>query len=224
MSKSSNILTLYKGFYMKKFLTTIILSTIFSISASAEISLFNGKNLDGWNFYLDNPSINPNSIFFVKDGTINILGKPFGYMYTTEKYSDFKLTLEWRYPEKPSNSGVFVFVQDQHKLWPNAVECQLCAGKAGDFVLLGGSDLAEFKCQGKRPAFPVVARSANNVEKPIGQWNKYEIICKNGNITVYLNSVLVNKGSKPMFKNGHIALQSEGDLIQFRNIKLQNLK
>ncbi len=209
---------------MKKIIILALACALSSFGCSNQKSLFNGKDLDGWKFYIDDNSVDVKSVFFVKDGVINILGKPFGYMYTAEKYSDFKLTLEWRYPEKPSNSGVFVFVQDNHKLWPNAVECQLCAGKAGDFVLLGGSDLAEFKCEGERPAFPVVARSANDVEKPIGQWNKYEIICKDGNITVYLNSKLVNKGSKPMFKSGYIALQSEGDLIQFRNIKIENLK
>ena len=209
---------------MKK-ITTVLFSTILLLtSVQASELLFNGKNLDGWSFVLADPSTKSDSVFFVKDGVINILGTPFGYMHTNKKYSNFKLTLEWRYPQKASNSGVFIFVQDDKKVWPNAVECQLCSGKAGDFVLLGGSDLAEFKCEGKRPAYPVVARSVNNVEKPIGQWNKYEIICNNGNITVFLNSKLVNKGSKPIYKTGYIALQSEGDLIQFRNIKIEPLK
>ena len=209
---------------MKKYIASVIFVAIISISAMANSSIFNGKNLDGWKFYLEDSSVNPSTVFFVENEVINVLGKPFGYMYTQKKYTNFKLSLEWRYPKTPSNSGVFVFVQDNHKLWPNAVECQLCAGKAGDFVLLGGSDIAEFKCKGKRPAFPVVARSENDVEKPIGEWNKYDIICNDGNITVYLNSKKVNVGTKSMFKSGHIALQSEGDLIQFRNIKIEDIK
>ncbi len=187
---------------------------------SAEIALFNGKDLKGWNFFLEDSSVDAKSVFFVKDGLINILGKPFGYMYSDGLYDNFKLSFQWRYPNKPSNSGVFIFVQEENKIWPNAVEIQLCAGKAGDFVLLGGSDLAEFKCSGPRPEFPVVARSMADVENEIGKWNLGEIICKDGKVEVYINSVKVNEGSKPIFKKGRIAFQSEGDLIQIRNIIL----
>ncbi len=209
---------------MKKiilFLSLIVTATIAYCDVTA---LFNGKNLDDWNFYLSDSSVDAKKIFFAKDGAINIVGKPFGYMYTKKIYGNFRISFEWRYPKEASNSGFFLFVQDEHKLWVNAIEVQLCSGKAGDFVLLGGSDLAEFKCDGERPKFPVVKRSVDNIENPIGQWNKGEVICKDGNIEVYINSVKVNQGSKPMFKTGHIALQSEGGLIQFRNIILEDNK
>jgi Domain of Unknown Function (DUF1080). len=51
-------------------------------------------------------------------------------MYTKEKYSNFILDVEWRYPVEATNSGIFLFVQDGEKLWPNAIECQLHAGDA----------------------------------------------------------------------------------------------
>lgn len=211
---------------MKNLIIYIMMcASVFMLSAcDSKDKIFNGKNLDGWGFYLKDDSAKPQDVFFVKDGIINILGQPFGYMFTKNSYENFTLEFEWRYPTKPSNSGLFVFLQEPHGIWPNTVECQLCSGKAGDFVLLGGSNIAEFKAVGERPKFPVVKRSIENVEKPIGEWNKSKIVCKDGTIEVFMNSKKVNFGSKPQFKKGKIALQSEGGLIQFKNLKIEQLK
>ncbi len=192
----------------------------------APFMLFNGKNLDGWTtFVADQTQTAP--VYSVKDGVINVSGKPFGFIRTNKKYDNFELNLEWRYTkeEEKSNSGIFLFVQDEMKLWPNAIECQLMKGRVGDFVLLGGSDIAEYKApEGKpRPKFPVVKRFNDDGIKPAGEWNSANIICKNGTIEVYINGVLKNKGTDSMHKSGYIALQSEGNEIQFRNIKLTPL-
>lgn len=109
--------------------------------------LFNGKDLAGWNFVVDKNSVPAEQVYSVKDGVINIAGQPFGYMYTKEKYGNYKLHVEWRWPngEEKANSGIFLLIADPANPFPNGIECQLCAGKAGDFVLLNGSDLAEFQ-------------------------------------------------------------------------------
>ena len=110
------------------------------------MDLFNGENLEGWKFFVENSAAKPGDVFSVKNGLIHIKGKPFGFMYTENKYSNFRLHVEWKYPIEGSNSGIFLFLQEPTKeLWPNAVECQLCSGRAGDFVLLGGSDVSEYK-------------------------------------------------------------------------------
>jgi len=96
----------------------------------------------------------------------------------------------------------------------------LKAGSAGDLVLLGGSDLAEYKLPAgatERPAFPVVAKQKESNEKPVGEWNKAKIEVKDGVITIYINGVLQNKGTNKV-KEGYIGLQSEGGPIQFRNL------
>ena len=152
-----------------------------------------------------------------------IKGKPFGFMYTENKYSNFRLHVEWKYPIEGSNSGIFLFLQEPTKeLWPNAVECQLCSGRAGDFVLLGGSDVSEYKApEGKpRPKFPVVERFVKERENPVGEWNSADIICKDGNIEVYINGALQNIGTKSAHSKGYIGLQSEGGDILFRNVRL----
>ena len=205
---------------------TLFLNMFSVIEAQKTIDLFNGKNFDGWGFILENDSKKPSEVFTIKDGNIHITGSPFGYMYTQQKYSNFKLHVEWRWPQEATNSGIFLFVQNDNKVWPNAIECQLAAGNAGDFVLLGGSDLSEFKI-GKgeeRPAFPVVKKFNESSELKTGEWNNADIICEKGSITVYINGVLQNKGTKSMHKSGYIALQSEGKDIQFRNIRLTPFK
>ncbi len=203
------------------FISTILILSSVVLHAQKTIDLFNGKDLNNWGFVLQekNPKV---ETFLVKDGVIHIAGTPFGYMYTKEKYSNFRLHVEWRWPQEASNSGIFLFVQDDNKVWPNAIECQLQAGNAGDFVLLGGSNIAEFKTKPgeERPKFPVVKKFNPTPEMAVGEWNNAEIICKDGSITVYINGVLQNKGSKSMHKLGHIGLQSEGKDIQFRNIRL----
>ena len=203
-------------------LIAVLSAFVFMPAKAQTIDLFNGCNLDGWGFVLNDDSKKPEEVFKAKDGVIHVTGSPFGYMYTLEKYDNFRLHVEWRWPEEATNSGIFLFVQSENKVWPNAIECQLFAGHAGDFVLLGGSDIAEFVTEEgqSRPAFPIVRKKRESSEMAVGEWNNADIICKDGSITVFINGVLQNKGTNSMHKTGHIALQSEGKDIQFRNVRL----
>ena len=76
--------------------------------------LFNGKDLSNWNFVVDKNSVPADQVYSVRDGKIFITGQPFGYMYTKEKYSDYKLHVEWRWPNGDSNanSGIFLHIVD----------------------------------------------------------------------------------------------------------------
>lgn len=189
--------------------------------AQKTIKLFNGKDLSNWNFVVDKNSVPADQVYSVKDGVIHIVGNPFGYMYTKDKYSNYKIHVEWRWPngEEKANSGIFLLIEEPKNPFPNGIECQLCAGKVGDFVLLGGSDLAEFqnKPGTKRPAFPVVNRKVADVEKEAGEWNEANIYVKEGVITVYINGIYQNTGTNQI-KEGYIGLQSEGKEIEFRNV------
>lgn len=208
---------------MKSF--AIILSALAVSASAATVDLFNGKNLDGWTPFADGLA-DASSVFSVQNGVIRVQGKPFGFIRTNKKYSDFRLHVEWKYPRESINSGIFLFVQDDMKLWPNAVECQLMKGKVGDFVLLGGSNIAEFKLPAgaERPKFPVVKRFGESNENPAGEWNNADIICRDGSITVFINGTLQNKATGSLNKSGYIALQSEGGEIHFRNVRLTPLE
>lgn len=192
------------------------------------VQLFNGNNLDGWTLYAAEDSVlKAADVFTAADGVIRIKGNPFGFMYTDNEYGNFELHAEWSWADGVgTNSGIFLFVQPEPKLWPNAIECQLHKGDAGDFVLLGGSDLAEFKIKGgeERPEYPVVKKQNESSEKPAGEWNQADIVCKDGSITVTINGVLQNKGQNTQFKKGRIGFQSEGGEIEFKNVILTPLK
>ena len=199
----------------------ILTGSVSVATAQKKIKLFNGKNLSNWNFVVEKDAEPASQVYSVQKGVINIKGAPLGYMYTKEKYSNYILHVEYRWAEGESNSGIFLLIEDPKNPFPNGIECQLAAGKAGDFVLLGGSDLAEFKTEpGKRrPAFPVVDKRNSSSEKAAGEWNSVDISVKDGVINVYVNGVHQNVGTNKV-KSGHIGLQSEGKAVQFRNVTL----
>jgi hypothetical protein len=196
------------------------------------IDLFNGKDLSGWKTFLDpkdKGKTKPEDVWSVKDGELICTGQPFGYILTEKEYSDYKLEVEWKWTEGEvkgrRNSGVFVHVAGKDKIWPSGVEAQLFSGSAGDIWLV------DFKLEvDKSRRDPKNARhyyridKDTPVEKPIGQWNKYEITCKGDMITLVVNGKKANEGTKAERTKGKILLQSEGAPIHFRNIKLTPLK
>lgn len=66
-------------------------------------------------------------------------------------------------------------------------------------------------------------RGAKDVEKPVGEWNRVEVICKGGDVTYFLNGVKVNEGTNGSLTEGKLMFQSEGAEIFFRRIELQPL-
>jgi hypothetical protein len=195
-------------------------STITAQSKSKKVLLFNGKDLSNWVFHLKDQSVDPSTVFTIKDGVIHITGDPFGYMRTKEKYSDYTLHVEWRWPSEATNSGVFVHGQEPDAIWLKCIECQLMAGNAGDFVCMNGADMTEHTDKSKW----VVAKMAESSEKPVGEWNIMEVKCEASTIEVYVNEVLQNKGTDVNVSSGSICLQSEGKDIEFRNVYLTKLK
>ena len=186
---------------------------------SETILLFNGKDLNNWVFKLKDPSIDPATVFTIRNGLIHISGNPFGYMRTKDIYSDYKLHAEWRWPTEATNSGVFVHAQQPDSIWLKCVECQLQAGNAGDFVCMNGADMTERTDKSK----PFVKKLAASSEKPTGEWNTMEVICDGSTIKVTVNGILQNKGTNVSVTKGSICLQSEGKDVEFRNVYLIRL-
>jgi hypothetical protein len=181
------------------------------------INLWNGQDISDWILFLADSSARPDTVFYVNDDVIRIGGQPFGYMRTPLKYSDFHLHAEWRWPGSGGNSGVFLNISGPDQQWPATIECQLKSGNAGDFVFLGGSDATERLDKTKW----VVPKFEPSSEKPVGEWNAYEIHSRNDSIIVYVNGILQNACSYPKPESGFIGLQSEGAPIEFKNIYLE---
>lgn len=186
--------------------------------------LFNGKDLKGWVPIVpgaEKAGIKPADVWSVKDGVLVCKGTPAGYIRTDEKYTNFIFRVEWRFnPEKAGNSGVLLRMVGEDKVWPKSVEAQLQSGQAGDFW-----NIDEFKMT------PEAARTngrntkrTHTAERPLGEWNEYEIIVNHGEVVLYVNGEELNRATNVEEVPGFIALQSEGAEIQFRNIRLTPLE
>ena len=201
---------------------------VLSCSTDNKIELFNGQDLDHWYVYVDSEDGEPRDLFYVEDGLMNTPGDPFGYIRTKESYSSYELHLEWRWTDEPSNSGVLLHVQGKEMIFPHCVEAQLMHGKAGDFVLMGkGAAItvndSTYLVTSEERRYLAIPKFEDSSENPAGEWNSYDITCRDGIIELRVNGVLQNKGTEVSLTEGNIALQSEGGPMQFRNIYLKPL-
>jgi hypothetical protein len=192
-------------------------------SPGRKVVLWNGVDFTGWVRFVPDPSVDVNDVWRIRDGTIYCAGQPNGYIRTQDKYQNYHLHLEWLWPDVPTNSGVLLHASAPDQVWPVCIECQLKAGNAGDFVLIGGTGLTVDGVDRRNPAqqFVVIEKKAPTSEKPAGQWNSYDIHCEGGSIRCHVNGVLQNEGTNATVTSGWICLQSEGSPILFRNIYLQ---
>jgi hypothetical protein len=131
------------------------------------ITLFNGRNLDGWYTYLPSTGKNedPKKAFKVEQEMIHIFDLPptkenqeFGYMATNEEYSDCRIRVEFkwgmkRFPprlEARRDNGLLYLLVGQDRVWPTCIECQIQESDVGDLWILGGA--VATPGQGGRPA------------------------------------------------------------------------
>lgn len=89
-------------------------------------------------------------------------------------------------------------------------------------LFVDGSTVGRLCCSYKDPDWngKLGYRGANDVEKPVGQWNKAEIICKGDSVVCMLNGQVVNMATKCNFTSGKLLFQSEGAEVYFRRIEL----
>src|SRR5581483_3581205 len=179
--------------------------------------LFNGKDFTGWTFFLRSNAA-PASVWTITNGIIHCAGRPVGYMRTAKDYQNYKLTVEWRFVKvapKADNTGVLVHMQEPDKIWPKSIECQGQSGSQGDLIVID-TEFKEHKgVEGRR-----VAKRGDSNEKPVGEWNTYEIIAAGDTLKVSVNGRLMNEASECSVTSGKICLQSEGGEIEIRKVSL----
>ncbi len=193
------------------------------IAGPQEIQLFNGEDLSGWEYFLEDENATMADVWSVEDGILVCKGEPRGYLATGEEYESFKLVVEWRWPEEPGNSGVLMRIAGEPAMLPSSVEAQLRSGSAGDMYGFRG-----FQIGGDPERLSEIsigwnlARIAGNEKEP-GEWNRYEITVDGDHITVELNGILVNEATDCLVRPGQIGLQSEGGVVHFRTVTLTPL-
>lgn len=190
-----------------------------------EVTLFSGKDLTGWTPFLPGvagkPGENQFAAWTVDNGVMICKGQPIGYIRTTEKYTNYVLKLQWRFnPEKGAgNSGVLVRMIGDDKVWPKSVEAQLESGSAGDFWNIDNFTMTASpeRTNGRN------TKKTHGAERPLGEWNEYEIIVYKGDVILKVNGEELNRATNVEEVPGYICLQSEGAEIHFRNIRLAPL-
>lgn len=63
-------------------------------------------------------------------------------------------------------------------------------------------------------------RGRDDVEKPVGEWNRLEVIAKGDTLQYFLNGVLVNEGFEAKPSEGKVLLQTEGAEMFVRRYEL----
>lgn len=198
------------------------------------ISLFNGKNLDGWHVDVPEMDTVPSAInpFIIRDGNLVSLGTPQGHLITNEKYENYRLDVEYRFPDKPGNCGVLVHASTPralYKMFPKSIEVQMMHENAGDFWVIVEDIKVDNMVQrrGSKEEWGItegkkrrILNLTDGTENPLGEWNKMTIECLDKEVKVWLNGVLVNHGYQATVSNGQIAVQAEGSEVEFRKLHL----
>lgn len=230
---------------MKKYIVSAIILLAISYNANAQSKskkgftpLFDGKTTTGWHTY---NKTGVGSAWEVKDGAIHMdpskKGKDGGGDLVTDKaYASFHLKLEWKVAPK-ANSGIIFYIQEDPKYgqtYLTGPEMQVLDNDGhpdGKITKHRAGDLYD------------LIKSESEPVKPVGQWNKAEIISDNGNLTFILNGVKVvnttmwNSGWSELiagskfanwagfgtFKSGKIGLQDHGDEVWYKNIMIKEL-
>lgn len=213
----------------------------FAADGKDTLNLFNGKDLAGWTIWIRHndksvdPRQDPKKIFQVKDGVIHISGEEFGCLTTDKDYENYHLKLEFMWGEKKwpprekavRDSGILYHGIGADKVWTKSVECQIQEHDCGDFYMVDGTSAV---IDGKRE--PRYKKKTKDAEKPNGQWNTVEVICKGDTVKHIVNGELVGEASglsadkegKTPLTKGKIVLQSEGAEVFYRNITLTPVK
>ncbi|MCK5942444.1 MAG: DUF1080 domain-containing protein [Planctomycetes bacterium] len=216
-------------------LTTLFLLVLLAACGTAPKPLFNGVDLRGW--HTDIPQADERSelepSFAVEDGILVSRGSPQGHLITDDEYSDYRLVVEWRWPDKPGNCGVLVHASTPRRLYgmfPQSIECQLHVGNAGDFWCIGEDikvpDMASRragppeKWGGEQGDSRRIRNLTDDSEKPLGEWNEMIIDCRGRRIDIWVNGDHVNDGFECTVDRGRIAIQAEGARCEFRKVLL----
>ena len=124
-------------------------------------AIFNGKNLDGWHAMGENQWVVENGILTSEKSGANLV--------SDDKFNDFKLHVEFRYPEG-SNSGIYlrgryeVQIADNFGLEPSSIYF------GGIYGFLTPNEM---------------------VAKPAGEWQAYDITLIGRRVTIVANGKVI---------------------------------
>ncbi len=208
--------------------------TLHAADKDGFVPLFNGRDLTGWT----NINCAPET-WTVREGAIHCTGRPVGALRTLRHYENFILEAEWRHLSSGGNSGIFMWgtpisapgvpflrgVEVQVLDHGYATQYEKANGKKsdwftthGDVFPIHGATMKPFGPHRGDRSFPTEERS-----KPSPEWNHYRIVGSNGVLRLSVNGKEVSGGEDCNYRQGYLALESEGAPVEFRNLRLKEL-
>ncbi len=198
---------------------------LFSQSISAQevrnnsvVSLFNGKNLDGW-YQIANDQGTEKNLFTVEKGMVRTYAsqkagsqQSFGALITNQEYENYELNLEYKWGEKKfkprendvRDAGVLFHIFGEEIIWPGGIECQIQEGDTGDLWIVKAR--ASTKIDPYRRNFDPkgIFQTIGNSPKEFNKsprsfcweqpgWNKVRILVKGDFAQFFINDKLVNE-------------------------------
>ncbi|MFO1066325.1 MAG: DUF1080 domain-containing protein [Pirellulales bacterium] len=157
-------------------------------------------------------------------------GKPIGELRTKQMFQNFELELEWRHMVPRGNAGIFVWADDitskgvpfhrgvEVQVLENAYGNSQSHTTHGDIFPIHGAKMTPINGRGGSRAFPTEERS-----KPSPEWNHYRIVCNDGTISLAVNGKVVTQGKEASPRKGYICIESEGGVVEYRNMRLKVL-
>lgn len=190
--------------------------------------LFNGRDLEGWEVVVgDEGIVEDQKLFEVADGLLHVYKEaedgaeqPFGYLLTTDEYSDYRLVLEYKWGAKKfpprggfddvRDAGVCYHVQGPFVIWPTSVECQIQEGDTGDIWAINArvtSTVHPANMNYWTPENGGVEITKGDVPKGYQRfirsycyeqpgWNRIELIVRGDSATYLINGHVANRVTK----------------------------
>ena len=208
---------------MKKHFVNFCLLSLFIASCVSQksdfVSLFNGKNLDGWEIK------NGTAPFTVEKGEIvgtYVPNTPNTFLCTKENYDDFILTFEGILEEE-TNSGVMFRAQSKPDYQDGRVHGYQMEMDPSKRKWTGG-----IYDEGRRKWLYNLERNATAKSAfKLKEWNKYRIEAIGTNLRVWVNGVQTADVVDDVDASGFIGLQVHackeelnGRQVRFRNIQI----
>lgn len=199
---------------MKK---TLILCMVLLLCGQAllqaqEISLFNGKDLDGWTIY-------GTELWYVEDGLLVCESGPdkaYGYLGTVQEFSDFELSLEFK-QGADGNSGVF---------FRSSIEGTRITGWQAEVAPPGSNTGGIYESYGR--GWLIKPDPDKDKFLDFGEWNTMKIRVVGGLVETWLNGnrMITLEDEKIGQASGIIALQIHdggGIRVQWKNLQIREL-
>src|ERR1700730_15750411 len=218
------------------------------------VSLFNGKDLRGWRV-----PAGDNGHWKVVDGVIDYDAQSEALgdksLWSDREYGDFILQVDWRLKEAPFlNKNVpYILPDGTHARDIHGKEMRMTLPDADSGVFLrgdgrfqvniwcwpiGSGELYSMRTEpASSPELRAAATPRTQADKPVGEWNHFEITAQGKTVKVVLNGKTVIPGATipDLPARGRLAFQHHGgknkegawsgppSLVQFKNIYIKEL-